>query len=1381
MLQVLAGPGKAYMQDTQRLKYLLAPVVCRNAAEQERFYEVFDRFLVESGEWRGEGPSGRGGDRFAIGWRSLRDWVKLGFLGVLGVGAFLIWFIGGEKKPVPVLGMEHPFDIAVGDTLFLRNTTENLDTQRYRTYWELYGYDEAGRETLLAADSAGGDWAAPIDTIGDIPALWAHLKAIPVKKGDTLAIDRRIRVNCSDMPPEVQIIAPGTAEPGQQLRFSFSGVIDRNLRYRWIFEGKDTLEAATAQRAFPEVGSQTVALLIDRPGAAGYCQREVYHQIQIGQEKVRLEPLPLLKVPQEPHWAFAIGTWLLLGLLGLALLIAWLKWLTRKPPPPNHQSPITNHQSPRFSAADRAPYFIPFRDTNRLIAPSREPQRLADVLRLRHEGLRLELDVPASVKSTIEGGGFPALRQRYNTQPADYLFLVDEQSSASHQARLFRYLAALLRERDVHMEVFFYKDEPVRVWNAEFPNGLALEQVQRLYPVHRLALIGEGRGLLDPWAVGQHQVRPGLAAALRSWKQRILLTPAPPRAWGYQEAALQGLFTLFPADLQGMAQAAAYLEAGLEASDLPLTFKAWKEQLEVPRSDPDPQFRRWRTAAEHREYLKDKPEIFRWLCATAVYPKPTWELTIAIGEALGLRVTYDDLLIFSRIPWLQSGDLHPRLREELLAYVMPGDERLARQAVRAELAAVAETAARGAANQELQINIAVQDFALEPENPEFRDTIRELLDAGLLTRRHEAELDQVLRKTQIFTQNNIGSKSMEEKAPTIRDYLRPPSTINDKRSTRPFPRLALALTALWLLLFASIWAMINQNTLDKRFPPTEKQRNFFFVKETFYIDNAVIYNNQGVDTFYADPAQGLRAAAYFEKAAGLTVADTNLLKLYYNLGLNQYDSLIHSPITNHQSPITFFQNALPLTAALHALGLTHFYQENRDSALFDYEFLVAQTDSLFFDTTTIFPNLETLLFPDRPPGIRDVKIKETRDGGLEVWATYFHNVRLYPQLSLEAAPLLANGKIPPGFTPVAKVLPGGAGEVDLKILITNIQSPITTTRIRLRMRASGGAVVDERLISHSHEWGKREPVKLREEIRDTTPPVKEEQPPVRQDTLPDKEIQPPPKDQTPEQQPPAVQPVFPEMVTVKGGRFDMGDVMKDQEFNNETVHSVTLGDFQIGKYEVTFEEFDAFCEATRREKPSDEGWGRGKRPVINVNWFDAVAYCNWLSEQAKLTPVYTIRGEDVTANWRANGYRLPTEAEWEYAARGRGKKVRFGNGKDIADPKEINFDASKEQKMPYSVIGEYRGKTVPVGSLNSPNALGLHDMSGNVWEWCWDWHADYPTRAVTNPRGGEKGSNRVYRGGSWFEFPHFCRAANRYYDRPASRGGYVGFRLARAL
>lgn len=258
----------------------------------------------------------------------------------------------------------------------------------------------------------------------------------------------------------------------------------------------------------------------------------------------------------------------------------------------------------------------------------------------------------------------------------------------------------------------------------------------------------------------------------------------------------------------------------------------------------------------------------------------------------------------------------------------------------------------------------------------------------------------------------------------------------------------------------------------------------------------------------------------------------------------------------------------------------------------------------------------------------------------------------------------------------------------------------------------------------------------------------------------------------------------------------MGDVMGDNENDWEKpVHWVTLSDFYMSAYCVTFEEYDAFCKATGREKPNDNVWGRGNRPVINVNWYDAVEYCNWLSKIERRQPVYTIDKSHkdstntnnydyhkwiIIPDWNANGYRLPTEAEWEYAAREEGNKVRFGNGQNILRPTEANFNAKDEYKKPYSEAGEYRAMTVTVDSFRA-NALGLYNMSGNVWEWCWDWLGAYDKSTIRNPRGPETGSNRVLRGGSWGINADYCRVAYRRDASPAIIDHIYGFRLAVSL
>ncbi len=251
------------------------------------------------------------------------------------------------------------------------------------------------------------------------------------------------------------------------------------------------------------------------------------------------------------------------------------------------------------------------------------------------------------------------------------------------------------------------------------------------------------------------------------------------------------------------------------------------------------------------------------------------------------------------------------------------------------------------------------------------------------------------------------------------------------------------------------------------------------------------------------------------------------------------------------------------------------------------------------------------------------------------------------------------------------------------------------------------------------------------------------------------------------------------MVYVEGGSFYMGSAPGESGRMTDEApqHTVKLSPFFIGAYEVTFAEYDAFCEATSRPKPSDQGWGRGSRPAINVSWLDAVAYCNWRSQKEGLQPVYTITGADVRMDRSKNGYRLPTEAEWEYACRaGTTTATAFGNR---ISSEEANFDGG----FPYggAPIGPYLEKTQPVGSYQ-PNALGIYDMHGNVNEWCWDRYGAYKAEFQTDPEGPDGDSvSRAIRSGGWSDIGRFMRSAYRTGSNPELRNAQTGFRLVRSF
>jgi formylglycine-generating enzyme required for sulfatase activity len=259
-----------------------------------------------------------------------------------------------------------------------------------------------------------------------------------------------------------------------------------------------------------------------------------------------------------------------------------------------------------------------------------------------------------------------------------------------------------------------------------------------------------------------------------------------------------------------------------------------------------------------------------------------------------------------------------------------------------------------------------------------------------------------------------------------------------------------------------------------------------------------------------------------------------------------------------------------------------------------------------------------------------------------------------------------------------------------------------------------------------------------------------------------------------------------QFVNISGGCFKMGDTFGDGEKDEQPVHKVCVSDFAISKTDITVGQFKLFVEATNYQTEAEKDGGcyifngkdwikqpsnnwknpgfmqNNQHPVICVAWNDVQAFINWLNKPG------------------AGKFRLPTEAEWEYSARSGGKKERFAgfNNKNLLY-KFANFcDTNCDTK--WQTIGQNDGYsgTSPAGNYQ-PNGLGLHDMTGNVWQWLNDWYDEryYSKSPKDNPRGATSGVDRVVRGGSWLNGPNDVRAADRNNSAPNYRSSDIGFRI----
>jgi formylglycine-generating enzyme required for sulfatase activity len=275
------------------------------------------------------------------------------------------------------------------------------------------------------------------------------------------------------------------------------------------------------------------------------------------------------------------------------------------------------------------------------------------------------------------------------------------------------------------------------------------------------------------------------------------------------------------------------------------------------------------------------------------------------------------------------------------------------------------------------------------------------------------------------------------------------------------------------------------------------------------------------------------------------------------------------------------------------------------------------------------------------------------------------------------------------------------------------------------------------------------------------PPLSEPEQP-KAVALPTETVQPSPASNLLGEPPPVepFKPIEPRMKKLPAGTFTMGckngrdnvEGVDKCEGDETPAHRVSVDSFWLGITEVTFDEWEICVKDGACPEAKDEGWGRGNRPVINVSWEDTQTYIGWLNKRT------------------GKRYRLPTEAEWEYAAR--------GGREDGAYP--WGFKASHEHANYGGIEGKDQWEyTAPVGQFPA-NGFGLYDMQGNAWEWCEDWYAEdyYATSPAINPSGASSGSYRVLRGGSWLYAPLSMRSAFRVYFTPMFRYQDFGFRLA---
>ncbi|MEM9834938.1 MAG: SUMF1/EgtB/PvdO family nonheme iron enzyme [Bacteroidota bacterium] len=899
--RVLDREAASYLGRFDELKYLLAPYLATSAAEQARFYELWDDFVAEC-EREAQPETINTVAALAtepVPWYVRhRNWILTTVVLALLMGLLYVYFI--EPSPtatarVTILPSTDRHTVE-GEPLILFNGTpiskKPEDSLQFR--WEIK--DALLDSVLFTTADFEPDWRVPLGSGRQLLVTLSAPKLTSIEEELRTATFSTI-VYCNNPPKLDSVnIPPGPFTVGEQATFEVFEPED-DIIYRWTFgSGNEERIGAKVSYTFPEDGPLLISLNAITPGDSLFCVSSRIENRVVGNNLPFLANLPLHLDPGTQQLNVIGWLW---GLLLLPLLLSlplWLAWW-RKRNPSIQAGKSTEELQADYPIHDSGPYDIPYRAQDGQITAPTDFFRIADQLRVREAGMRRTFDARGTVNATIKSGGFPKWKDVPIKRPAAYLMLVRHTDDRNQQDRLMKRLASFLVDREAAITVYYHGGHFDHFWNKDYPDGWPLAQLFSRYPEHRLIIAGSAHGLVDPFESQQPRLKPALQQTLLRWDRRLVLSTEPVVDWSFQEVLLHQNFILYPATAKGIKDGVFMLNETeeYEASNYP------NREVTLAKKHPEPsyRYRRWDSVEVHRKYLANDPVLFRWLCGLAVCSQPNWDLTIAIGRSFGIEVTHDRLLQLSRIPWLAENRPEHGLRFQLLKLLSPADDQLARQCVLDELEAVSLGVKNSFAETEWTTHRALQKFAIAPENPEHKQAIRDLRELGYFSKDQLDELD--FEVSDKVTKNLPPAE--HDETPNLEEWLNRP----EKK-----PWLTLELVAALFLCLLSLVASLWANDYNKADHPYDNQTLAFWQQPVMTLDSAREKNNDAVNiwqvaTSFDSPSQyrltfgsaerQLNEAIALRQPATYPIADSNLIAIQYNTVRKEFNSFLLDSIS----------------------------------------------------------------------------------------------------------------------------------------------------------------------------------------------------------------------------------------------------------------------------------------------------------------------------------------------------------------------------------------------------------------------------------------------------------------------------------------------------
>ena len=680
--KIVANLGKEEDVSIGELKYFLSPLVCRNKEEQDRFYEVFDKYIAEEPVPVVAPPvvddAGKKVRKDRLRKRLLWVSVVTIFLVLVAFGLYNIFLI---PPPVP-----HPVSLTtryVGLPVVHKPTRLEaalVDTtvgHRYSVDWRVGDSVFKNRRILEKTFDTAGEYMIRT-TLSD-----NGRQAL-----DTMAI---YNILCED-PPSVEIEPDNGNTPTRKSYYAhIVNPIKDTAKYRFYWYINDSLLKNHGSGVTVHPGNNlslpyTVRVVV--PCKQLHCSRDT-----LGDAYQEVLPLSLQtrgQAKQTPEakrqflWSH-LALWIGLGLIFPALLSYSVFYPLRR------RRSLQRGPERRYTG----PHRIDFSGKEEGEGSEPAIARLADTLRKRQETDVCQLDIIRTIRQTIRAGGFPFLVFSPRTEPTDFIFMIESQFPDSHLVHLFGYLAGNLRKQQVNLHVYSYNREPLLLTNLALNQvRLPIAKVASLHPGAILFLCTDGESLLSPRSAG---LKSWVEDKFRLWGTKFILSPAPMADWSNKESLLAAAgFAMVPADMNAQYLIAEtinrLINRELPASKRPVP----SYSVKYLRSNDWLEVRRYlgegiREMSTPGVTYADPGLVSQWLAALSIYPEPHWQLTLAIGKALeeqfsregkcrpGELVNFANLLLLSRIEWMQTGQWSESLRVTMMEQLDPGVEDVARR------------------------------------------------------------------------------------------------------------------------------------------------------------------------------------------------------------------------------------------------------------------------------------------------------------------------------------------------------------------------------------------------------------------------------------------------------------------------------------------------------------------------------------------------------------------------------------------------------------------------------------------------------------------------------------------------------------------------------